>query len=150
MSEAANQIVRLGDTLPDEFEELRSEAGAEAYRFVESLREEWLAGQYAAGDDRFALFAAFRDGELAGIGALTPDPYDPEPELLRVRHVYVRPLHRAAGAGRALAAALMQQGLALAPRLSLRAADERAARFWEAAGFLPDTGGTRRSHLLAR
>jgi len=129
VKETPVQIVRLSDTLPDDFEELRNEAGAEAYRFVESLREEWLAGHYAAGDDRFAVFAAFREGGLAGVGALTPDPYDPAPDLLRVRHVYVRPLHRAAGAGRALAAALIQQGLALAPRLSLRAADDRAARF---------------------
>ena len=150
MNEAPIQIVRLSDTLPDDFEGLCSEARAEAYRFVESLREEWLAGHYAAGDDRFAVFAAFIDGELAGVGALTPDPYDPEPDLLRVRHVYIRPLHRAAGAGRALACALIQQGLALAPRLSLRASDDRAARFWEASGFLPDTNGTRRSHLLAR
>ncbi|SIQ94867.1 hypothetical protein [Bosea sp. TND4EK4] len=88
MNEAPIQIVRLSDTLPDDFEGLCSEARAEAYRFVESLREEWLAGHYAAGDDRFAVFAAFIDGELAGVGALTPDPYDPEPDLLRVRRLY--------------------------------------------------------------
>lgn len=150
MNPATIQIVRLVDSLPDDFEALRSEASAESYRFVEGLREEWLAGRYKGDDDRFAVFAAFQDGELAGIGALTPDPYDPEPDLLRVRHVYVRPLHRSAGVGRVLAAALIQQGLALAPRLSLRAADPRAAAFWEANGFTPDSGGTRRSHLLTR
>ncbi|QEL24469.1 GNAT family N-acetyltransferase [Bosea sp. F3-2] len=150
MNPAAIQIVRLAESLPDDFEALRHEASAESYRFVEGLREEWLAGRYVDGDDRFAVFAAFQEGELAGIGALTPDPYDPEPDLLRVRHVYVRPLRRGAGIGRVLAAALIQQGLALAPRLSLRAADPRATAFWEANGFKPDTGGTRRSHLLTR
>lgn len=150
MIPASVQIVRLADALPDDFEALRLEASAESYRFVEGLREEWLAGRYAAGDDRFTVFAAFEAGELAGVGAVTPDPYDPEPDLLRVRHVYVRPLHRGAGIGRVLAAALIQQGLALAPRLSLRAADRHAAAFWEASGFRPDTGGTRRSHLLTR
>lgn len=150
MNPAAIQIVRLADSLPDDFEALRTEASAESYRFVEGLFEEWLAGRYGGGDDRFVVFAAFRDGELAGIGALTPDPYDPEPDLLRVRHVYVRPLHRGAGSGRVLAAALIQQGLALASRLSLRASDPRAAAFWEANGFKPDSGGTRRSHLMTR
>ena len=150
MTPAAIQIVRLAEALPDDFEALRSEASAESYRFIEGLRAEWLAGHYRGADDRFAAFAAFHDGELAGIGALTPDPYDPEPDLLRLRHVYVRPLHRHAGVGRVLAAALVQQGLALAPRLSLHAADPRAAAFWEANGFRPDSGGTRRSHLLSR
>lgn len=150
MSETSVQIVRLVDHLPDDFEALRSEASAESFAFIEGLREEWLAGRYDGSDDRFAIFAAFHEGELAGVGAVTPDPYDPAPDLLRVRHVYVRPLHRAAGIGRVLAAALIQQGLALTPRLSLRAADQRAAAFWEANGFAPDSGGTRRSHLLTR
>ena len=150
MIPASVQIVRLSDALPDDFEALRLEANAESFAFIEGLREEWLAGHYLGGDDRFAVFAAFEEGELAGIGAVTPDPYDPEPDLLRVRHVYIRPLRRGAGIGRVLAAALIQQGLALAPRLSLRAADRHAAAFWEASGFRPDTGGTRRSHLLAR
>jgi len=147
---ASVQIVRLSDALPDDFEALRLEARAESFAFIEGLREEWLTGRYGGGDDRFAAFAAFEGGELAGIGAVTPDPYDPEPDLLRVRHVYVRPLHRGAGIGRVLAAALIQQGFALVPRLSLRAADRHAAAFWEANGFRPDTGGTRRSHLLTR
>ncbi|WP_420101843.1 GNAT family N-acetyltransferase [Bosea sp. (in: a-proteobacteria)] len=150
MSEGSVQIVRLAEALPDDIGDLQAEAAGEAYRFVESLLSEWQEGHYAAGDDRFAVFAAFRDGELAGIGALTPDPYDPAPDLLRIRHVYVRSAHRGTGVGRVLATALIQQGLELAPRLSLRAADEKAARFWEAAGFSPTMSGTRRSHLLTR
>ncbi|MCA0419318.1 MAG: GNAT family N-acetyltransferase [Proteobacteria bacterium] len=150
MTATAIQIVRLAETLPDDFETLRQEASAESYRFIEGLREEWLAGQYDGADERFITFAAFHEGGLAGIGALTPDPYDLAPDLLRVRHVYVRPLHRGSGIGRVLAAALIQQGLDLAPRLSLRAADPRATAFWEASGFTPDTGGPRRSHLLTR
>lgn len=144
------QIVRLNEALPDDLPALQAEAAAEGYRFVEGILEEWDAGRYLAGDDRNALFAAYRGGVLAVVGAVTPDPYDPAPDLLRIRHVYVRLEHRREGIGRALASALVQQGLALAPRLSLNAADAGAAAFWEAMGFRPDAGGTRRSHLLAR
>jgi GNAT superfamily N-acetyltransferase len=147
---AALQVVRLGEALPDEISALRDEAMAEGYRFVDGLIEEWDAGRYHDGDERSALFAVFRDGALAAVGAVTPDPYDPAPDLLRIRHVYVRPGDRRGGVGRLLAGALVQQGLALAPRLSLNAADSGAAAFWEAAGFRPDGGGTRRSHLLER
>jgi len=144
------QLVRISETLPDEFDDLQNEAAAEGYRFVETLREEWRTGRYHDGDERFALFAAYRDGELAAVGAVTPDPYDPADDLLRIRHVYVRPLCRRDGVGRQLGAALVQQGLALVPRLSLNAADSGAAAFWEGFGFQPDSGGTRRSHLLKR
>ena len=44
MTATAIQIVRLAEGLPDDFEALRQEASAESYRFVEGLREEWLAG----------------------------------------------------------------------------------------------------------
>lgn len=150
MIPAGLQIVRLSETLPDDLPALQDEAAAEGYRFVEGILEEWDAGRYATDDERNTLLAVYREGVLAAIGAVTPDPYDPAPDLLRVRHVYVRPANRREGVGRVLAGALIQQGLALAPRLSLNAADAGASAFWEAMGFRPDRGGTRRSHLLER
>jgi len=144
------QIVRLSEALPDDLPALQAEAAAEGYRFVDGILEEWNAGRYQAEDERNTLLAVYREGMLAAIGAVTPDPYDPAPDLLRIRHVYVRPADRREGVGRTLASALIQQGLALAPRLSLNAADAGASAFWEAMGFRPDRGGTRRSHLLVR
>lgn len=150
MTQANLQIVRLSDALPDDLPALQDEAADEGYRFVEGILEEWDAGRYAGEDEQSTLLAVYREGVLAAIGAVTPDPYDPAPDLLRIRHVYVRPANRREGVGRVLAGALIQQGLALAPRLSLNAADAGAAAFWEALGFRPDRGGTRRSHLLER
>lgn len=150
MIPASLQTVRVGEALPDDLPALQDEAAAEGYRFVEGILEEWDAGRYAGADERNTLLAIYREGVLAAIGAVTPDPYDPAPDLLRIRHVYVRPGNRREGVGRALASALIQQGLALASRLSLNAADAGASAFWEAMGFRPDRGGTRRSHLLER
>ncbi len=150
MSPAAVQIVRLSERLPDGFDAIERDAAAEDYRFVEALAQEWHAGRYDGTDERYVLLAALRDGVLVAVGGLTPDPYDDASDLLRVRHVYVRPAARRAGVGRVLAGALIQQGLALVPRLSLRAADAGAAAFWEALGFRADESGGRRSHLLQR
>lgn len=150
MTQTSLQIVRVGEVLPDDLPALQDEAAAEGYRFVEGILEEWDAGRYGGEDERNTLLAVYREGVLAAIGAVAPDPYDPAPDLLRIRHVYVRPGNRREGVGRVLASALIQQGLALAPRLSLNAADAGASAFWEAMGFRPDRGGTRRSHLLER
>lgn len=150
MISANLQIVRVGEALPDDLPALQDEAAAEGYRFVEGILEEWDAGRYAGEDERNTLLAVYREGVLAAIGAVTPDPYDPAPNLLRIRHVYVRPGNRREGVGRVFASALIQQGLALAPRLSLNAADAGASAFWEAMGFRPDTTGPRRTHLLTR
>lgn len=144
------QVVRLSEALPDDLPALQAEAAAEGYRFVEDILEEWDAGRYEGQDERNTLLAVYRGGKLAAIGAVTPDPYDPAPDLLRIRHVYVRPGCRRESVGRSLASALIQQGLALAPSLSLNAADAGARAFWEAMGFRPDAGGTRRTHLLTR
>ncbi len=149
MTPATIQIVRLSEALPDALDELQDEAAAEGYRFVAALRDDWKAGRYD-DDERYTLLAAYRDGELAAIGAVTPDPYDPACDLLRIRYLYVRPLRRRDGIGRQLGTALVQQGLAIAPRLSLNAAESGAAAFWESLGFRADGGGARRSHLLTR
>lgn len=144
------QIVRLSDDLPDDFPILREEAAAEGYRLVEALAAEWRAGRYDGPEADHVGFAAFASGDLAALGAITPDPYDSEPGLLRLRHLYVRPAFRRTGVGRVLATALIQQGLDLAERLSLRAADERAATFWDSLGFHRVADKSTRTHLLTR
>lgn len=150
MTVSAVQIVRITDTPPIGFETLREEAGAEGYGFIDRLAAELAGGLYVGDADLPVMLAAFREGGLVAIGGLTPDPYDSAPDIARVRHVYVRPAMRREGVGRWLTSALIQQGLAVAGRLTLRAADARSAAFWESQGFARDPGGTARTHLLAR
>ena len=150
MSGTAIQIVRLSESLSDDFQALRQEAANEGYRFLDRLAAEFADGDYARENDLPVLFAAFEDGSLAAVGGLTADPYDPAPDLVRLRHVYVDPRRRRGGIGRLLAGALVEQGLALVPRLSLRAADRSAGLFWEAQGFRRDLSATTRTHLLTR
>jgi GNAT superfamily N-acetyltransferase len=55
---------------------------------------------------------------------------------MRMRRLYVRPAYWRSGVGRALAAAMMQQGLQSAVVLTVNArASEAAGPFWEAMGF---------------
>lgn len=150
MTVATIQIVRITDTPPIGFETLREEALAEGYGFIDRLAGELAGGLYAGDAGLPVMLAAFREGDLAAIGGLTPDPYDPAADIARVRHVYVRPAMRREGVGRWLTSALIQQGLAVAARLTLRAADARSAAFWESQDFVRDPGGIERTHLLTR
>jgi GNAT superfamily N-acetyltransferase len=144
------QLCRVLDDPPEGFETLRREAAAEGYDFLDRLADEIAQGRYSGGAELPMMLAAFRGGGLVALGGLTADPYDSAPDLARIRHVYVRQAVRRSGIGRILATALIQQGFAIAGRLSLRAADAGAASFWEAQGFVREIDSAARTHLLMR
>ena len=127
-------ILRVVEALPDDFDVIRDEATAEGVRNMAML-----AMEFGAADDPYVdpggLFAAFSDGELAGVGGVTAQVGLAEPAM-RMRRLYVRPAFRRTGVARALAGAMMQQGFQAAPLLVLNAAASAAAPpFWEAMGF---------------
>ena len=94
--------------------------------------------------------AVFSDGALTAIGAQTFDEYDPSPDHRRIRHFYVAPASRRAGVGRALAGALIQEALHLAPYVHLRATHAVSTAFWDAMGFARTPDRADRTHRLAR
>ena len=81
------------------------------------------------------ILAAFADGDLAGIGALTPEPEPAAQPAFRMRRLYVRRALRRRGVARALASALLQEALGGARLVTVHAGNPDAARFWEAQGF---------------
>lgn len=121
--------------LPDGFDELRGEAYAEGYRFVERLATDWAAGTTRFDRHGEALLAAYMDGVLAGIGGRTLDPV--VPDALRVRRFYVRAACRNQGTGRRLVEALLEFPRRAGTVVLVNAAQGSAA-FWEALGFVPE------------
>lgn len=123
-------ILRVVETLPHGFDVMSAEG-------VRNMA--MLATEFGSAEDPYvdpgALFAAFADGELAGVGGVTVQTGLAEPAM-RMRRLYVRPAFRRAGVARALAGAMMQQGFQAAPLLVLNAAASDAATpLWEAMGF---------------
>lgn len=142
------QLVRIFDELPEGFGDLVAEASGEGVRNMALLTESWQAGERFEGDGE-ALLAAFLAGELAGIGAMTPEPAAAEPAR-RLRRFYVRPALRRRGVATALASALIHEGFDSVRLLTVNArASDAAAPFWEAQGFEPDASGPW-THLLRR
>ena len=144
---SAVQIVRVEEALPEGFEALQAEASAETFQHVDRFAEDWASGAMRFDREGEALFAAFVEGELAAIGGVTQDEMDPDLGALRMRRMYVRPAFRRRGVGRALAGAMIQQGMAGATVLTVNAGTPDAPPFWEAMGFAPDSRNGR-THVL--
>lgn len=141
------QIVRIEDELPEDFAALQAQAEAEGVRNMGKLAEQWAEPENPFRDPG-ALFAAFVEGELAGVGGLMPQTVQGRPAM-RMRRLYVTPSARRLGVGRLLAAAMMQQGLQSADLLISNAlATEAAPLFWEAMGFVRAPEGLGFSHWM--
>lgn len=127
-------ILRVVEVLPHGFDVIYAEAATEGVRNMAMLAAEFGSAE-APFDDPGALFAAFADGQLAGVGGVTVQAGLSEPAM-RMRRLYVRPAFRRAGVASVLAGAMMQRGFQTAPLLVLNAAASDAAPpFWEAMGF---------------
>ena len=128
------QLVRVIDALPEGFEALRAEAEAEGHRHMTRL-----ASEFDGMPDLFiALLAAFDDGVLLGIGAMTVEPT--EPAAIRMRRLYVAQAARRRGVARAIASALLNEALGQTRQVTVHAGNPGAARFWEAMGFAAMAG----------
>ena|SRR5215813_11849314 len=61
----------IADELPLGFDEMRTEARAEDYNFLERLATDWTARTIRFDQSGEALIAAYSSGVLAGIGGIT-------------------------------------------------------------------------------
>lgn len=127
------QLVRVTEELPEGFEALCREAEAEGHRNLTRLAQDWAE----APEGFTAVLAAFAGGELAGVGALTPEPGPAAEPALRMRRLYVARAARRQGVARSLADALLQEALGQVRLVTVHAGDPGAAAFWEAMGFRP-------------
>ncbi len=129
------QVVRLEQHLPLGMSTLAEAAALEGVRNVGKLMAAWEAGEQRFGRDGAALFAAFVDKDLVGVGGVKREE-DAGESAMRMHRFYVHPMYRRQGVGRVLADAAMAHGLASAALLTCNArASAAAADFWEASGF---------------
>jgi GNAT superfamily N-acetyltransferase len=125
------QLVRIEGGLPGGFDALRAEAEAEGHRHMARL-----AVEVSETPELFiALLAAFDEGELLGIGGMTPEPADPS--AIRMRRLYVSQAARRRGVARMIANALLNEALCRAKLVTVHAGNPGAERFWEALGYAP-------------
>ena len=132
--EPALKVTRVVE-LPAAFERLVAASEGEGFEFVRRLEREWHSGANRFERPGEVLLAASVSGELVAIGGLNVDPYLSDPNVGRVRHVFVAPSWRDAGVGSALVLAILAAGLPHFSRIRLRTANARSNIFYERLGF---------------
>jgi GNAT superfamily N-acetyltransferase len=102
---------------------------------LDTLTVEWSAGKTRFDRAGEALFAAYANGVLAGIGGITHEPAIPG--ALRMRRFYVRRPFRRRGIARGLARSLLERPEAEGRTITANASTG-SRPFWESLGFTLD------------
>jgi len=118
-------------------DELRAEARAEGYNFMERLANEWESGTNRFDAPGETLCGHLENGLLIAAGGLNRDPFAGRAEVGRLRRVYVHPEWRGKGIGTALVSALIREARRSFACVRLRAENPGAARLYERLGFEP-------------
>ena len=127
-----------------EMEPLLADSRGEGYKFVDRLVDDFVNGSNRFDRPGEALYGVYAGEQLVSVGGLNCDPYLPDENAGRVRHVYVRPAFRRQGAGRLLMQAIIDAAWSSHFRLlTLRTFNPAADVFYRALGFVtqPDIEG---------
>jgi GNAT superfamily N-acetyltransferase len=116
-------------------DELRADARAEGYNFMDRLANEWQSGVNRFDAPGEMLCGHLGNGLLVAAGGLNRDPFAGRAEVGRIRRVYVRPAWRGRGIGAALVSVLIEEARQNFACVRLRAENPVAARLYERLGF---------------
>jgi GNAT superfamily N-acetyltransferase len=141
-------IIRIENLPRDELLQLLEESKRMGFRFVERLIAEWESGDNRFDKDGEALFIARDDKRVVGICGINIDPYLGDPQVGRIRHLYVIVDERRKGVGRELVQRVIEKARRHFLYLRLRASNEDFYRFYSALGFASVYGDKNCTHIL--
>lgn len=130
------EIIPLTSLSIDGLESLVEESEAEGIFPLGRLVREWGTGENRFDQPGETLFAAVdEDSRLLGVCGLNRDPYLDDPDVGRVRHLYVARAGRGRGVGGRLVRTVIEAARGRFTRLRLRTDCSIAARFYQSLGF---------------
>lgn len=140
-------MVRIQNENPIPLEKLApliEASQAEGHQFLARLRCEYQDGTNNFQKPGEAFFFAYDGDQLIGTAGLNQDPFENDPQIGRLRRVYVLPSHRKKGIARQLVQTVLDYNTF--PTVHLRSTPE-ANRLYESLGFQP-TGLENPTHRL--
>ena len=145
MTDGHWRVERVRTLTPEPFAALIRESRDQGFRFLGRLFAEWRSGANRFDGPGEALFVVFGDDRsVLALCGLNVDPFQSDPRIARLRHLYVRDSARRRGLGRHLTRHVLAHASALGfSGVRLRTDTTEAARFYESLGFRrceePDT-----------
>lgn len=133
----------------DELQPLLTSSLDEGYKLIQTLWDEYLSGKARFDSDGAALYGVYADETLVAIGGVHRDPYLVQPDIGRIRHVYVMPEDRRTGVGRRLMTALINHSRGNFAFLTLRTPTEHADAFYVSLGFSREPRFEHATHWLS-
>ncbi len=131
----AGIAVRPFASLPADVSILLTASRAEGHNLVERLVDDWRDGSNRFDRPGEIAFEARIGTRLVGVGGLNRDPYHDDPQVGRIRHVYVSTAARGDGVGTALVTALIGHARGRFTRVRLRTVTSAGSAFYSALGF---------------
>ena len=117
--------------LPNGFDGLRADAEADGHRHMSRF-----ATELEMTPEVFHIvLAAYVDGSLAGIGAITDEPQPTSEPTWRMRRLYVHRGFRKRCVAQTIVSELLREAANEVRIVTVHAGNDSAARFWEAFGF---------------
>ncbi|HSG73305.1 MAG TPA: GNAT family N-acetyltransferase [Planctomycetaceae bacterium] len=124
------------------------ESEREGYGLLRRLVNDWQSGTNRFDSTGEVFLIVKEDDNVIGVGGLNIDPYADDPDIGRIRHVYVARDQRRRGIGRTLVEQLIDEARGSFRELRLRTTTAAGDAFYRALGFTPFADGTLASHVL--
>ncbi len=126
---------------------LTEESRQEGYAFIQRTINDWNSGANKFSRPGEKLWGLMLEGTLIGIGGLNYDPYSADPNLGRVRHLYIRKAHRRKGYATLLMNTIINEARQHFDTLRLFTDNPAAGALYETLGF-QKMSGPKVSHVL--
>jgi GNAT superfamily N-acetyltransferase len=129
------QLIELTDANFSLVQGLLDESRREGYGLVQKTIDDWNNNANKFSDKGEKFWGLVSGTELVGIGGLNRDPYTTEPNIGRVRHLYIRESYRRKGLATLLMNTIIDQAQQHFSILRLFTENPVAAEFYETLGF---------------
>ena len=126
---------------------LLAESEREGFAFLRRLFADWQSGANRFASVGEAFYLAIENGNVVGVGGLNIDPYAHDPQVARIRHVYISKNHRRRAIGRGLVDRLIELAKGRFQELRLKTDTVGGDLFYRSIGFDSYSEATVASHF---